>query len=261
MSQLNPYESPAEVGQAESGEPGKPRFRPALALTRGLLGLLVTLFIVTIVAIVDTEFARHVRLEFDRITFGSDSALTDEERMEQMEHLSELHLQSWKFNRLRALASVTLQFVTFIAFLVWVYVMNSNCSALGHERTFAPWKAVVWLLIPAVNLLMALPVMQDVAIGSDPQRLKSHKDPDSRSNWLAISWWMSLMVVFVCMVGLFSVAASYTPTFGSKGIMNIMRWQSVNSALQLLLLALSYLLVRTIWRNQQLRWELILQKA
>ena len=260
---MNPYESPAEISElddraARLAEPRELPFRSAETLTRILLGFYIALLVLNAVAVIEIEVGRYFTMQVDRVTAERDPLADEEQTERRLVQLRRGYLVSWYVNAGRVTVTYILQLVTAAAFLVWLYTVNGNLPALGCERIFRQWPAVLAMLIPCVNILLSLPVMHELAAGSDPRRLNPHGYRGGRFRLLVICWWLFMVLALLCWI---SLVATMTDRYAQPSLPNILRSQSIISALQLIPLALGYLLIRNIWRDQQLRRDLVLNNA
>lgn len=83
---------------------------------------------------------------------------------------------------------------TGVAFLRWLYVMNTNCHGFGAEgMNFSPGWAVGWYFIPVLNLLLPYNVMSEIRrVSSDPQNWR-----DYGAGSLVVIWWAAWIEAWV----------------------------------------------------------------
>ena len=80
--------------------------------------------------------------------------------------------------------------VLVVALIGWVYKASCNLPALQAEgATRSPALAALGMLIPVVNLFVALPILNRLALGSDPERWSPYGSKAQGMSMLVVSWW------------------------------------------------------------------------
>ena len=140
--------------------------------------------------------------------------------------------------------------ITAVVFLMWVYRVRKNLSALGATNLkHSPRWAVAAFLVPIVNLSRPVSVMQEVWKASDPHAVEDGSWQKARSPRLVELWW-----------GLFAAAemidgfVARTSMRGEQSISSLtaFSWVSlVTDLMELVAAALAILVVRAIDARQE----------
>ena len=259
MSPVNPYESPAEVADpppplTRTVTPDEAPFRSAELLTRILQTLNIALLVLCAFTMLNNELLRYATFKYHRIATGP--LANEPEEVKKIEQIRGRYELLRQVSVIRRGLGGTLQIIAAFLFLVWVFVVNGNLPALGFARLFKPWVAVVAMLIPCASALLCFPVMHELAVGSDPKRVTPYGYRSGGFNWLVIAWWFSVIITYLAWLGWLALMSE---RYAEPDYPNMLLSQSIIFALQFVSTALTYYLVRNIWRDQKLRRELIVK--
>lgn len=84
--------------------------------------------------------------------------------------------------------------------LIWFYRANKNIHAFGAKEVSSPRMAVIWWLIPILNLWKPYQVAQQIWKASDPQMVLSNGTEwkkSSSSNIIKIWWLLAILSIVI----------------------------------------------------------------
>jgi len=176
-----------------------------------------------------------------------------------------------------------LQFVvwvgTVIAFCLWTHRVSRNLPALGGRGLkYTPGWAVGWYFIPVANFVVPIFVMREIWRESDPAQRHLDSQGGKSASPLVAWWWgtyairwilsLAAMVVGGIIGGMVAAKAVSNPrarpeelTASMGNMFHWVDWLAIaNNGLAFVAAILAILVVRCIDKNQQAKYDLILNE-
>lgn len=265
----NPYQSPdsalpvINASQPAQTPPTLPaKFQPIEMITRLLQGVYLTLLAVCLLGALICFQSRAMLPEIDRLesSLQNPQAVRDPRFREMAVRHDQLGRQfKNSMVALQIIGGPIVQGITLVllvAFVGWVYKASGNLPALHAEgATRSPAVAALAMLIPGVNLLAMVPVLNRLALGSDPDRWSPYGNKSQGLSLLVISWWTLNML---SLLGAAYVILAVIPNVKTRAeVQHMLGVQGALMVFSTLPVILAWWTVGMIHSNQEKRLRLV----
>jgi hypothetical protein len=245
---INPFESPREVGRAVSDSPSEPSGPPAHSYrsSQPAGGVVMVLFATVVITHLLAAGLQYQEIDLLRRDHSETRPTPGEVQV-----ISELH-------DLVIVGSVVAGLTSEIAFIVWFLFAHRNLPALGNTRlAWSPgWCVAAWF-IPIGNCFLPWLIMREISRGSSPTGIDDkYRQYAGVSPWVDVWWGTVVLILCLRISPLFLVSPDSVDSV-VRG-----KWLNVGANLAGALNAvLAILVVWNVVNNQEKRYILAQQRA